>query len=329
MYCLAQKLKLSLVRHLPRVQPSRVISSILLSLAVIAAIVVLVKGGGELLRQPLHLDPFLVTLSVLVACCGLLLVAIPVWRRILTSYGIHRSVRDDVRNYCYGALGVALPGSIWSIVGRSALYARQGVSGLHVATASVVESLVVGVAATIVYAIASIIRPGASFWQRPEIVIGFAMLASVLIHPRIFNGLVSRAWKLTKRPGEPLAVNCGSWELAAWIGLEAVVTVIGGIALFVLLLGFTAVPSWMLIQIIEVWAIAVVAGNLFFWLPGTFILRDGVFVIALAQVMSLPAALIFALLARLWTILSLLILATFVWLIFDSPHKLHKFHHHR
>jgi hypothetical protein len=105
-------------------------------------------------------------------------------------------------------------------------------------------------------------------------------------------------------------------EAAVWIGLEALVTVIGRVAY--VLLGFATVPGWMVIQIIEVWAIAVVAGNLFFWLPGTSILRDGIFIIALTQVMSLPTAIVFTLLARLWTIVSLLILATFVW-IFDLP----------
>jgi hypothetical protein len=234
-------------------------------------------------------------------------------------------VRNDVRAYCYGALGVAIPGSIWSIVGRSALYARLGASGFRVATASVVESFVIGVAATFVYALASFVQPDLSLWQRPEVVLGIAFVTLFCMHPRILNRLVAQTWRLTKRPGVPLPLNIRPVELIVWVGLESVVVIIGGIALFVLLASFRTVPAWVAIRIIGVWAVASATGNLFFWLPGTFVLRDAIFVVALTPIMSLPVAIIFALLARLWSISSLFLLAILVWLTLDLPFGLHNY----
>ncbi len=91
----------------------------------------------------------------------------------------------------------------------------------------------------------------------------------------------------------------------------------GGCALFVLLSSVTFVPVSVLGQLIAAWAAAVAVGNLFFWLPATFLLRDGALVVAVSGSVTLPIAVLFAVLTRVWMIASTLLLAGLIWIIFD------------
>lgn len=291
-------------------------TAVLMVAAVIAASVVLLRGGVDLARHPMRLNVPLVLMSFAIGCSGLL-VMIPVWRRVLAAFQCHASLRDHTRVYCYSMLGVILPGGIWPMVSRSILYQRLGMDNVMVAAASVVESLVIGIAAMAVYAVYVVVQPGAALWRRPEIGMAFAALAAVLLYPRVFNRLAN--WALARRrPGAaPLVVRFRAGEMLLWLVLEAVVVVSGGLALYVLLSSMIPVPLHVLGQLIGAWSAAVAVGNLFFWLPATSLLRDGVLVVALVGSISLPLAVLFVVLARVWSIASLLLVAGLVWLALD------------
>ena len=67
------------------------------------------------------------------------------------------------------------------------------------------------------------------------------------------------------------------------------------------------------------WAAAAAVGNLLFWLPATSLLRDGALILALTPALPMPVAVLFAVLARVWSIGALLALAGLTWLFLDSP----------
>jgi hypothetical protein len=292
------------------------------------AIYVLVQGGAQLVAQSVRLNPPLVFLSFIISFLGLL-VAILCWRLILASYGVHRPVRDDIRIYCYSSLGVVLPGGVWTIVGRSALYQRLGDSSLRVATASVTEAFVSGIAALGVYAITVIVQPDISLWQRPEIGVVFSLVVLFLIQPRIFNQLSGWILERSGQSKELLQVAFDWRALASWICLEAVVVVMGGLAMFALLLSLTVVPPAVLVQAVAAWAAAIAVSTLFFWLPGTFALRDGAMILALTPSLPLPVAFVFVLLVRIWSIAFLLIVAGLAWLTLDCPGRAKTESHNR
>ncbi|HET7091214.1 MAG TPA: hypothetical protein VFL17_21480 [Anaerolineae bacterium] len=314
------KKRLTVADRLREMSLGKAVSSILVIIALGVAILSFVREGSDLLRQPIQLNIPLVLLSLLIASSGLL-IAIHTWRRILAGYGVRQPIRHDLRIYSYSALGLILPGGIWAIVGRSAFYRRLGVSGLRIATASVVETFVIGVAAMGVYAVSVIVRPDLSFWQRPEIGLGFSLLVLLLIHPRVFNRLSGWMLRRSKRGEAILLVEFGLAELVGWICLESVVVLIGGLAWFVLLTSLIAVPGTVLVQMISAWAAALAVGSLFFWLPGTAFLRDGAMIVALTPSLPMSVAVIFVLIVRIWSIASLLIIAGAVWLLLDRPHR--------
>ena len=306
------------MRRLSKAQLGRVVGLTWVALVVGAVVWIVARGSSELLKQSIRLKIPLVVLSFLVVNCGLV-ITVAVWHHILECHGIQASFRNDWRAYVYSALAVALPGGIWRIVGRVASYQRSGLDSLRVTTASLVEALVTGIAAMIVYAISVVARPDISLWKRPEISFAFLILAALLLHPRIFRRASAWILKRSKGTGESAVIDIGARELAGWIGLEALVVLIGGIALFILLNSLTVVPGDVLIRLIAGWSAAVAVGNLFFWLPGTFMLSDGALILALASSVSVPVAVLFTVLVRVWSLGSLLLVAGLSWLLFDFP----------
>ena len=292
----------------------------LIGLAVVAAVVLLIREGTSQALQSIRLDPLWLILSFLTACFGLWLAAF-VWHRVLGSFGVHQPFRATLRVYCYSAIGVALPGSIWPIAGRSLLSQQNGISGLRVATASVIESFVIGVSAMVVYAGCIALRPGTSLWTQPWVGIGFSLLAGILICPPVFNRLSRWLLRRTKRVADPIAINVHLRELVGWGLVESVIVVMGGIALFFVLSSLVSVPgqTLLLLPLIIAWAASSAVGNLFFWLPATSLLRDGALILALTPTLPTPLAILFVVLVRVWSIGSLLLIAGFIWLWLDCP----------
>ena len=251
---------------------------------VAAGVAFLLAGNREVnfSRQASGLTSLLVVLSFVVECTGLL-IAVPLWRRILTYYGIHQRWQDDLRLYCYSALGAVLPGSIWTIAGRSVLYQRLGCSRARVAAAGVIEALLIGVAASGVYGATSIFYSGMSFWRQPVLGALVLLLTLVLLHPMVFNRLASEVVARTGQTQKQAIPSFRLRHLVVWVLLDALMVIIGGTALFILLLSFIEVRMDMWAGVVAAWAAASVAGNLLFWLPGTAIFRDGVLVLAAAE----------------------------------------------
>jgi len=293
----------------------RVLGSFVLPAAVLTAIWVIVRTSPASLST-VHLNLPLVLLSFAVECSGLL-IAIPIWHKILAAFGVRQRLADDVRIYCYSALGLILPGGIWSIVSRSTLYQRIGANGLRVATASVVETLLIGVAAVLLYVIVGLFQPGLVLFRQPVVAYLLAAGSLILVYPGVFNRLSRWAIRRLGRGTELVAVNFGMGELWTWIASEVIVTFIGGLAVYVLIKSLGDVTNSLVLPVLAAWAAASAASNLLFWVPGTPLIRDGAMVAALTLVMPLPIAIIFVGLQRIWTIMSLLLLAAIVWLVLD------------
>lgn len=289
-----------------------------------AALFVLVRDGADLWAASLHLHPGWLLLSFIVECSGLFL-AVPVWRQILGRFNGRLSYVQDFRIYCYSMLGIAIPGRLWSVAGRAALYKREEVGGLTVAIASLVEMLVTGLAALAVFGLASVISSQTNLWQNPTIALLSTVLAIVFIQPRFFNRLIN--WLLGRfSEYEATAVKLSYKDLVIWFLAEMLVVTIGGTAVYILLTSLTPVSLSILPAIIAAWALAIVAGSLFFWIPGP-IIRDGMFTLVLTKALPLSTAILFVILVRVWTIASILLLSALVWLIMGKlPLRLAKYH---
>lgn len=296
----------------------RVFNVLLLPLVLVMTAYLLVREDASTYMKNLHLRPGILVSSFLIATGGLLL-SVWIWQQISEELGGgHHKISTHIRMYCYSALGDMLPGGIWKIVSRSTLYQENGDSPLITATASVTETLIVGSASMGLYALGTLLNPGVHVLENPTWGAMAALTTMVLIHPRVLGTLIN---KVRKQQGNGIKVHYTAPRLLFWLVAEMVVVSIGGLALFVLLNSLTSVSLEILIPIVIAWAAASAAGNLFFWLPGSPILRDGAMILILRPHLPLPVILTFVALIRLWSIVSLSMLAGGAWLLF--PPKIH------
>jgi hypothetical protein len=179
--------------------------------------------------------------------------------------------------------------------------------------------VIIGLAGLAVYSLAVALHPtGGNVWQRPAVALVIAASAFALLQPPLFNRMVAWLLQRSHRTVEP-PVTLLYADLGRWVVLEAVVVVIGGVSVHLLLCSLVAVPPNLLLPVVGAWAAAVVAGNLFFWIPGTSVVRDGAMMLILSQWLPATTAILFVLLIRLWSIASILVIAGLARLLLARP----------
>lgn len=279
--------------------------------AILVSLLLLWHDRQQLQDIQLQFDPRLLTASVFIEFSGLLL-AVPAWHLILRRLKVNLSLGTDLRIYCYTFVGFVLPGGIWPVVGRAALYEREGVSAVRVSIATMIEFLLMGLAGLALYGLTSLFNPLEVVWQRPEVAALIVGLAGLIIHPAVFNRLSRFVQRRAKQPPEE-AVQLGYRDLIVLFVLEFLTVLIGGTAVYFLLQSMVLVPVNVYAAVVGAWAIGVAASNLFFWIPGKLIVRDGLMITVLAQVLPLPLALAFVVVVRMWTIGSVLFALVLAW----------------
>jgi hypothetical protein len=287
------------------------VGGILLLSFFFAAGAVLWRDGHKLSQEIEQVHYGLLSFSFVVEVTGWLL-AVFVWQRMVSRFDVRVPWRDHLRIYAYSMLGIAVPGRIWAVAGRIALYERQGVPKLRIVVASVIEYLLIGLAGLLVFGLVAGISQGSPIWEQPVIAGVLVVMALLLVQPPLFNRL--SAWLLQhsqrlEAPPRPMQYR----DLMLWLGLESLVIVIGGIAVYVLFSSLSTPSPQLFVAILAAWAAAAVAGNLFFWIPGP-VVRDGFMIAILAYTMPASLAVLFVLIVRVWTVASILTLVGLVWL---------------
>ncbi len=290
------------------------------TIATIIAVAVLFLDGKRLLTYTFRLDPGLVLLATIISFIGLILLAVPAWRLLLTRFGSHLNYVDDLKIYCYSTLGIAIPGSIWPLVGRVTLYEREGVAGSYVTIATMIELILMGVAGLTIYGLTTFFLPVANLWQRPMVVIAVTVVALILIQPPILNRLIAMILHGLNRSSD-YVISLRYRDVGRIFILEILTISVGGTAIYTLLQGVAVVPASFYVVILGAWAAGIAASNLFFWFPGKPLLRDGTIALILTQVLSPSLAITFALIIRVWSIASVILMAGLTWLLLSRYSK--------
>jgi uncharacterized membrane protein YbhN (UPF0104 family) len=193
------------------------------------------KDAGDDLRNA---DPVLFTLAC-VALAAYYLVFVFGWMRILADWGIHISYPAALRAEMVSMLAKYVPGGFWTPAARVVAARRAGVTDAGLVTASIlVEAGISAVAGVIVFVISLAWVKGVDAPIAP--LVAFAVVVTVLLHPRVFRPLAGRVLRRLGQPELPpfrgstmiflLLFYCATW-------------VIGGVALWLLLRAVGAHPG--------------------------------------------------------------------------------------
>lgn len=248
------------------------------------------------------------------------------WRRILIGFGHRLPVAASTRIWSTSELARYLPGAIWQVLGRVYLVRRYGVDAATSSTSQVLE-LTIFLLANLFAGLVCLPWFGAQMdadarWYL-YLAAGLAPLLLLLLHPKIFLGVVNRVLKWVGKP--PFALRLQKRLLAKLMVWSMLGLAWQGLALWVLMsqpdtlgLKLSQLPL-----IIGAYCLAWCAGFLAVTNPAGIGVREAVLVTILrfslpqstlehfgGDERALKAFLMFlGLLLRLWTIIGELLVA--------------------
>jgi hypothetical protein len=247
-----------------------------------------------------------------------------VWRRIIKRFGYRIPLAPATRIWSSSELARYIPGVIWQVAGRVYLVKPYGVPGSVCAASQVLElvifllaNILLGFGCLVVFGLRHIHDDKARIWM--YVLALLVPLLSLLLHPRIFYGLMNRLMAKLKKP--PLTSRLSGAELSRLLVWNILGLLLQSVAVFLIVqrpleLGWA---KWYVVT--GAYCLAWCAGFLAVLNPGGLGVREAVFVammnVALPkevrQHFAKPAVLISFLtflsaLLRLWTIAGELIL---------------------
>lgn len=267
--------------------------------ALIAGVVVyffVIKALEAIARVPwdtvqLSVLPLLLSLVLLVI--GYLLLAFN-WREVLLSLGQNIRLSDGIFAWTASQFGKYVPGTIWFAVGRSYLAKQKGVSNFHSGLSTVVESILMSVAALALGLLATTTLAADVTGIVLYVVLAAAGLA--LLYPPILRFIVTRVAKRFKIT-QPIQLRFK--ELYLLFVNYALAWLLIGFGFFFMLksLGLDA-PVLSGGSFVLAWAI----GFLAVFVPGGLGVREAALVVLLTPALGQPLAVLAAIVSRFWWI---------------------------
>lgn len=275
---------------------------VLFSLAIIARIVI--GNWDVLINQEWTFAPIWLAYGLLFFLIDLA-VSLFGWHLLVTQLTGFSSLRLNTKFCLQSNLARRLPGTVWYVASRAALYQDAGVSKRKVSMVSALELvlfIVSGLLVTVVTLpwwirdLGTIGRSNQFWWL---LLVVPAIL--VLMHP----GVLQRIWRRIGQSDPTIDVK---WvNVAIWIGVYIATWVFGGLLLYCIIRVFHELPLNSIIVLTGIWSLAgaiSLIGFIFFTNVG---LRELSLVLLLSLVIPFPTAVVVALVTRLlWLVGELL-----------------------
>ena len=278
--------------------------AIVLTLFVAATMGALLYANRDTLRTlEWRIRPIPLLLSFLAYGLALTL-AILAWGRMMSALGATISWRDHIRVYCVTNLARRLPGLLWYVVGRVALYDQDKASPAIVSFASALELVLIAIAAL---AIGVTAGPGmVSEHIHPLWVAAGVALCLAGIHPRDLR--IPLRWLRPQNDNERETL-LRYRQVLGWLLLYGASWLAGGIMLFAMIQAVYPIPLDRLPQTIAAWCLSGLLSVVVALLPVGFGLRELTLGLLLASFLPSGLAIVIALMTRLLLTLYDLVLA--------------------
>jgi glycosyltransferase 2 family protein len=267
-------------------------------------------GGYEIWRQwaDIHhalarIGP-LAVLGALVVLLFMQFATVRIWQVLLAGLGSPLSTPVAGRIFFIGQLGKYLPGSVWPVLMQMELGAAYKVPRAKSASASILTMLL-SLLTGLITALVTL-----PFAARSTGYLWVFLAAPVLIgclHPKVLNPLLRLAFKLARRPAldDPLTgrvlAHALAWSFAAWV--------FNGLQIWLLTVKLGAPLGQAALLSLGGYAFAWCVGFLVIFAPAGAGIRELLLVAALAPMLGTGAATAVALVSRVVTTVSDLMVA--------------------
>jgi uncharacterized membrane protein YbhN (UPF0104 family) len=219
------------------------------------------------------------------------------WRALLADLGQHLPVMGAVRVFFVGQLGKYLPGSVWPVVAQMELGKAHGLAKRPVGTVALLV-MVLNVATGLLVAVVLLPFTSPHALSRYGWAIAFLPVGLALLHPRILNPVIGKAFSLARRdpPERPLTLRgiaiATGWTMLMWASYGAHVW---ALAQALHASGAKSLPA----LATGAFALAWTAGFVAIVFPAGAGIREAVLIVALANVLPYEHRVALAAVSRL------------------------------
>ena len=212
------------------------------------------------------------------------------WASIMAGLGGRLSLARHARIFCLANAAKRLPGTLWYIGGRAALYGRAGIPSRTVVVASAVEGALIWLAGLAICVPFLMVALPDRRWV--WLGAGGLVLAG-LLNPRTLRWVLQRA----TRDGGGTVISLP--QVYGWLLLYMAGWAVGGILLFAILTIFQVPTLDHLPTVIGTWTVAGTASMLTIFLPSGFGITEVTITALLGRLVPAGVAVLAALSARL------------------------------
>ena len=285
----------------------RPLRALLIGIALVLCFAVIVDRRHEVDSALHQLDPGIVVVAFIPVIVGTVMMMLS-WRVLLADLGSPLPIRSSTRVFFLAQLGKYIPGSVWPLLAQVELGREHGVPGRRSGVVGIVALVVSLLAGLLVAAVTlPLFSPHATgqYWW---VFLAVPLLLAGL-HPRLFNPVLARIFRLARREPPDTSLTAGGlirslgWSIGGWA--------VFGVHLWLLVrdLGGTDASAFPLA--IGAFALAWAVGFLVVIAPAGAGAREAALVVGLAPILKPGAALLVALISRmLFTAADLLLALT-------------------
>jgi len=290
--------------------------TVALTLVAVASMVALLRANWDTLRAfEWHIRPIPLLLSFLAYSLALAF-AILAWGGIMISLGTSVPWREHIRIYCVSNLARRLPGVLWHVVGRIALYDHEKAAPAAISVGSALELVLMTLSGI---ALALMTWPTmAAERVLPVWIVGGLLLGLTLIHPRVLG--VPLQWVRASEETLPRP-RLRYRQVLGWLFLYGGSWLAGGIVVYAVIIAIYPLSLTQLLPTIGAWSLSGMVSVVAAFLPVGLGLRELALGLLLSSFLPDGLGIVVAIIIRL-----LLTLYEVLWVLLSQVYSKLFFH---
>lgn len=238
---------------------------------------------------------FVLALIFLLFAFGLLPVAS---QQALLQTGYGMNYIAAYRSYHIAQLAKYLPGGLWVIPGRMALFGRYGINVVSSGIGIFIELCLLVISGIIFFTPYIVVYSNEGSFVEMELVFLILPILLIVLHPKVFNPLISRVLLLFGY--QEYDIRMSAKTLSKILVIDLFFWLVTGFGFFLLVTSVQPIPLGNWLSVGSSYSMAWVIGFLAFLVPGGLGIREGVLALLLAPILPAPVPALVAVLSRLW-----------------------------
>lgn len=228
------------------------------------------------------------------------------WLLILRYLKVDLEFNAALKIFFYSQPGKYLPGKIWSFLGQAYFAEKYGVSKIKIFYSNLLMTLLSMLAGLAIFIVASIFEKDFKINDYFYLLLPLVMTLLFFLHPKIFKYLITTVLKFFNKttPNIDLTfqqmVSVFIYVMLMWFVI--------GVGFHFLVNSFTILSYTKMPILVGSLSIAGSIGIISFITPGGIGVREGILVLLLSNILTMPMAVLASLSCRVWLITGELVL---------------------